>query len=68
VGANFVVSWAVPSTNFVLQQNTDLTTSDWLTMPNTPVLNVTNLQYEIGLLPTNGAAYYRLTTQGRIEN
>jgi photosystem II stability/assembly factor-like uncharacterized protein len=64
VGTNLIISWPVPSTNFVLQQNMDLTTSDWLTMTNTPLLNLTNLQYEIGLLPTNGAAFYRLATGG----
>lgn len=57
-----VLSWLMPSTNFVLQQNSDLTTTNWADMTNTPVLNLTNLQNQVALpLPVTNA-FYRLKT------
>jgi photosystem II stability/assembly factor-like uncharacterized protein len=60
INTNITISWTVPSINFVLQQNVDLTTTNWLTLTNTPLLNFTNLQYQVALLPTNNNAFYRL--------
>ncbi len=40
-------SWPVPSTNFVMQQSSDL--QSWSDMTNQPVLNLTNLQDEVTL-------------------
>jgi hypothetical protein len=60
---NVGLSWIVPSTNFVLQQNLDLTTTNWADVTNPPVLNLTNLQNEIILSPTNSSGFYRLKTQ-----
>ena len=54
------LSWIVPSTNFVLQQSADL--SGWADMTNPPVLNLTNLQDEVILSPTNSRGFYRLKT------
>ena len=59
----FTLAWTVPSTNFVLQQNSDLATANWVTLTNTPVLNFSNLQDEIVLSPTNGSGFFRLMTQ-----
>jgi photosystem II stability/assembly factor-like uncharacterized protein len=59
LGTNLNLSWIVPSTNFVLQQNADLTTS-WNTLTNTPILNLTNLQDQITLPLNNGNNFYRL--------
>jgi hypothetical protein len=42
-GSNLALSWLLPSTNFVLQQNLDLTTTNWVTLTNTPTLNFNNL-------------------------
>ncbi|MGD0207799.1 MAG: hypothetical protein ABSC89_09370 [Verrucomicrobiota bacterium] len=56
------LSWIVPSANFVLQQNLDLTTTNWTDVTNTSTLNLTNLQDEVILLPTNGNGFYRLKT------
>jgi hypothetical protein len=56
-------SWTIPSTNFVLQQNLDLTTTNWVTLTNTPALNLTNLQNQICLSPTNSSAFFRLIAQ-----
>jgi hypothetical protein len=52
------ISWIVPSTNFVLQQNSDW--SDWMNVTDLPVLNFTNLQKEVIQFPTNAMGIYRL--------
>jgi photosystem II stability/assembly factor-like uncharacterized protein len=62
-GGNLAFSWIVPSTNFVLQQNFDLTTAGWVTLTNTPVLNLTNLQNEVTLSPANSSGFFRLISQ-----
>jgi photosystem II stability/assembly factor-like uncharacterized protein len=60
--SNLAVAWIIPSTNFVLQQNSDLTTTNWTDVTNTPVLNFTNLQNEVTLPLTGSNAFYRLKT------
>ena len=57
---NLVCSWIVPSADFVLQQNSDLTTTNWTDVTNAPTLNLTNLQNQLILTPTNGSRFYRL--------
>jgi hypothetical protein len=59
-GGQLTLSWIVPSTNFVLQQNLDLATTNWTNVTNQPALNLTNLQYQAGLLPSNAGSFYRL--------
>jgi hypothetical protein len=54
------LSWPIPSSTFVAQQNSDLTTSHWIDMPKTPALNFTNLHLEIQVSPTVGSRFYRL--------
>jgi hypothetical protein len=61
-GHILTVSWIIPSTNFVLQQNLDLTTTNWTDVTNPPVLNLTNLQNEVILSPTGSSGFYRLKT------
>jgi photosystem II stability/assembly factor-like uncharacterized protein len=58
--ANLALSWIIPSTNFVLQQSPDL--SSWTDMTDTPAFNLTNLQDEVVLSPTNSSGFYRLKT------
>ncbi|HXR03275.1 MAG TPA: hypothetical protein VN836_01035 [Verrucomicrobiae bacterium] len=60
---NLVFSWIVPATNFVLQQNLDLSTANWMTLTNTPTLNLANLRDEVTLSPTNSSSFFRLVTQ-----
>jgi photosystem II stability/assembly factor-like uncharacterized protein len=60
--AGLLLSWTVPSTNFVLQQNLDLTTANWVTLTNLPTLNFTNLQDQVLLSPSNTSGFYRLST------
>jgi hypothetical protein len=50
----------VPSTNFVLQQSADLIS--WADLTNAPALNLTNLQNQVTLPPSNGSGFYRLKT------
>jgi len=59
-GTNVVLSWVLPSTNFVLQQNPSLSTTNWLTLTNIPALDFTNLQNQVILPMTNGNDFYRL--------
>ena len=60
---NLAFSWIIPSTNFVLQQNLDLTTTNWVMLTNAPTLNLTNLQYQVVLSPTNSSGFFRLVAQ-----
>jgi hypothetical protein len=57
---NFTLAWTVPSTNFVLQQSTDLVS--WSVVTNPPVLNLTNLQNQVTLPSSNSSGFYRLKT------
>jgi hypothetical protein len=57
---SFKLSWLIPSTNFVMQQSSDL--ASWSDVTNAPVLNLTNLQNELVLSPTNSSGFYRLKT------
>ena len=59
---NLTLSWIIPSTNFVLQQNPDLTTTNWSVVTNPPVLNLTNLQNQVTLPLPAGNGFYRLKT------
>ena len=58
--ANVAINWLIPSTNFVLQLSPDL--AGWSDVTNAPVLNLTNLQYEVTLPLSVGNAFYRLKT------
>jgi len=59
-GSNLTASWIIPSKNFVVQQSPDL--SSWTDVTNAPTLNLSNLQDEVVLSPTNTSGFYRLTT------
>ena len=60
---DLVFSWTVPWTNLVLQENSDLAATNWLTLTNTPVLNLRNLKDEVILSPSNGSGFFRLMAQ-----
>jgi photosystem II stability/assembly factor-like uncharacterized protein len=57
---NLKLSWIVPSTNFVMQQSSDL--GSWTDMTNKPTLNLTNLHNEVILPPPGCNVFYRLKT------
>jgi hypothetical protein len=57
---HIVLSWTVPSTDFILQQTSDLTLTNWTDLPLTPTLNLTSLQYQVTLPLLDGSGFYRL--------
>ena len=57
---NALISWIIPSEDFTLQQNSALGATNWTDVPTIPALNLTNLQYEVTVLPTNIDKFYRL--------
>jgi len=54
------ISWLVPSTSFVLQQNSDLSITNWTDVPTPPSLNFTNLNYQLMVSPPMRHGFYRL--------
>jgi hypothetical protein len=62
LSSNVALSWIVPSTNFILQQNSDLCASNWTAVTNRPMLNFTNLQNQISLPVPASNVFYRLKT------
>jgi hypothetical protein len=58
-----LLSWTVPSMNFVLQQNSDFTASNWTDVAVPPTLNHTNLQYEVSLAVPSQSMFFRLVSR-----
>jgi hypothetical protein len=58
---NLTLSWMIPSTNFVVQQSSDL--SLWADLTNVPILNLSNLQNQITLPQLDKNRFYRLKTE-----
>jgi hypothetical protein len=61
-GSNLLVSWLVPSANFVLQQNPDLVATHWTDVMISPALNLIALQNEVSVPLTGSNIFYRLKT------
>ena len=55
INSGLALSWTIPSTNFLLQQSSDLIS--WTDVTNPPVLNLTNLQNEVTLTPSNNSSF-----------
>ena len=62
VAGGTMLSWIVPSKNFVLQKNLNFTTANWVTLTYPLTLNLTNLQNQVMLSPSDNAAFFRLAT------
>jgi hypothetical protein len=62
-GVDLGLSWLAPSTPFVLQQSSDLGSTNWVDVPASPTLNFTNLHLEMTLTPPPGSTFYRLKQQ-----
>ncbi len=60
---NNLLSWIVPSMDFVLQQSATLLPGEWKSVGVAPVLNYSNLQYQISVPRPDGAMFYRLVSQ-----
>jgi hypothetical protein len=61
-GGNAVISWIVPSTNFVLQWAAG-PSSTWDDVSTPPGLNLTTLEHQVVIPPTNSQGFYRLETR-----
>ena len=57
-GTNVVLSWASPPGGFELQKNSDLTTTNWLTVTNAPAF--TNGQNQVTLSRSNTNQFFRI--------
>jgi hypothetical protein len=57
------LSWLLPSTNFVLQQSSDISAINWAAVTNAPVLNFTNLNEDLNLPITTTNTFFRLMAQ-----
>lgn len=53
-----IVGWPASATGFRLQQNTDLTTTNWVA--NTAPINVVSGTNQVTISPATGAEYFRL--------
>ena len=60
--SNALISWTIPSTNFVLQQNADLTTTNWSNVTDAPARNFSTLQDQVTVSPSASCNFYRLVT------
>jgi hypothetical protein len=56
--SSVLVFWPAPSDGFVLQQNTNLITTNWVAVTNLPV--VVNAEKQVTVSPLVGNRYYRL--------
>jgi hypothetical protein len=57
---HLILSWIIPSTNFVLQSSTNL--GNWMDLTNEPVINLTNLQDQVVLPRPGSNVFFRLKT------
>src|SRR5262249_44225145 len=57
-----VLSWPTEQTTYALQQNPDLSPTNWMTLPNTPTTVGQNQQVILSVPPTS-RMFYRLVSQ-----
>jgi hypothetical protein len=62
-GKSLRLSWTVPSLSFALEQSSNLASGKWTVVGATPVLNYTNLQFEVVIPRTSDTIFYRLASQ-----
>jgi hypothetical protein len=62
-GGSLTLSWTLPSTNLVLQQNSDLATANWTNVTANATLTTTTLQYQVTIPLTNTQYFYRLQSR-----
>jgi len=55
-----VLSWIVPSVNFVLQQNSGLGVTNWTDVTTVPTLNYGNLRYQVPVPASAASMLYHL--------
>jgi hypothetical protein len=59
------LSWLIPSMDFKLQQSPNSAGTDWADVTNQPILNYTNLNYQLTLTPSSQAMFFRLAAHLR---
>jgi photosystem II stability/assembly factor-like uncharacterized protein len=59
-GANLLFTWPIASTNYVLQQNTGITTTNWTNLTNAPQNIYTNLESRLTIAAPATNRFYRL--------
>ena len=57
---NVVLSWPTNASGFLLQENSSLAGTNWVTLTNAPVVNVSNSEYEVILSPASVISFFRL--------
>jgi hypothetical protein len=62
---NLVLSWTIPSMSFVLQQNSDLSSTNWTNVAVPPTVDYTSLQYRVTVSGSSKAVFYRLAQTTR---
>jgi photosystem II stability/assembly factor-like uncharacterized protein len=60
---SILMSWVLPSINFVVQQSPTLAPGQWTNLAATPLLNYTNLLYEVTVPKPVETMFYRLDSQ-----
>ncbi len=59
-GGSRILSWTVPSMPFVLQENSNLSPTNWTEVPTIPTLNFANLRNQVIVSPSASKRFYRL--------
>jgi hypothetical protein len=57
------LSWLTPSSGLVLQQNQDLTSTNWVDLAIAPAVDLTTLRQQVILPATGSSFFYRLKGQ-----
>jgi len=63
VGTNLLLSWTVPSMSFILEQSPILSPGSWQAVAVEPVLDYSNLEYQVTIPNPQGIMFYRLVSQ-----
>jgi hypothetical protein len=59
-GGTAVISWTVPSMSFDLEENSNLSGTNWTQVGTVPSLNFTNLNNQVTIPVTGSSVFYRL--------
>jgi hypothetical protein len=62
-GAEILISWIIPSSDFALQQSSDLLSGSWSDVPIAPVPNWSKLRNEVTMRAPAGLAFFRLASR-----
>lgn len=60
-GSNLLLAWTVPAMPFTLQENDDLTSTNWFDVSAQPQFNASSLKHEMIVVPVSSQKFYRLS-------